>query len=173
MVLYWAPTRGADFHPGAHRDAPKHKGIPKRCTQPPKLLFECDLASKLAGRKEDEYALCGKKKGLIPLKATASMQRKTKRKKSSQLTFLISTVPLLLKCWCWLGTPAVEKYTGSVTSLSPLLEHQYRAAYGERKTSIKKTQWHGNSWWSVISSAFRTRQALRILPQSFWTSTSK
>lgn len=144
FLMHWSRTKfltgGADFLPRARGNTPKHKQLlppPEMCTSL-QLLFECDFASKMAGRKEGENALCGKKKGLMVFKATASRQRKTKRRKFSQLTFLIPTLPLLLKCWCWLGTPAVENYTGSVTSLSPLLEHQYRAAYGERKTSIKK-----------------------------------
>lgn len=142
--MHWSPTkllhRGADFTPRAHDDTPKHKWSlpPQEMRTVTCTTFWTWFCIK-AGRKESGWkGIVWEEKRVNAIQSTASRQRKTKWKKFSRLTFLIPTLPLLLKCRCWLGTPAVENYTGSVTSLSPLLEHQYRAAYGERKTSIKR-----------------------------------
>lgn len=59
--------------------APSH---PKRCAQPPKLLSECDLASKLAGGKEDENALCGKKKRVNTIESHCLEVKENQKKKS-------------------------------------------------------------------------------------------
>lgn len=142
--MHWSPTmllrRGADFTPRAHGDTPTHKWSlpPQEMCTITRTTFWTWFYIKAGRKKRGWKGIVWEEKRVNAIQITASRQRKTKRKKFSLLTFLIPTLPLLLKCWCWLGTPAVENYTGSVTSLSPLLEQQYRAAYGERKTSIKR-----------------------------------
>lgn len=143
--MHWSLTkllhRGAHLTPRVQGNAPKHKwSLPpqKRCVLPSALPFEHNFPSKLAGRKKGEKASCGKKKGLTLFKALPQGKGKPNEQSFPNWPFLIPTLPLLLKWWCWLCIPAVENYTGSVTSLSPLLEHQYRAAHGERKTSTER-----------------------------------
>lgn len=134
--MHWFPTKllHRDFTLRAH--GAKHKwSLPPQemhmITRTPFWTWFCIKAV----RKESEWeGNMWEEKRVNTNQSTASRQRKM----FSRLTFLIPTLPLLLKCWCWLGTPVVENYTGSVTSLSLLLEHQHRAAYGERRASIKQ-----------------------------------
>lgn len=123
-----------------------------------RTTFWMQLPSKLARRKKGEKASCGKKKGLTVFKALPQGKRKPNELSFPNWPFLIPTLPLLLKCWCWLRTPAVQNYTGSVTSPSPLLEHQYRTAQGERKTSIE-IEWHGSIWWLLFHLTVKTKNA--------------
>lgn len=143
LVSYSASTQRSRFYCQStwrHSQAQMVTPTPRDAHSHPHYILNVILhQSWKEGRKERRWkGVMWEEKRVNAVQSTASRQRKTKRKTFSQLTFLIPTLPLLLKCWCWLGTPAVENYTGSVTPLSPLLEHQYRAAYGERKRSIKR-----------------------------------
>lgn len=152
--------KGADFTPRAQGNTPKHKWslpLQQRCALSPALPFEHNFPSKLAGRKKGEKASCGKKKGLTLFKALPQGKRKPNEQSFPKWPFLIPTLPLLLKCWCWLCTTGLENYTESVTSLSPLLEHQY-GAHREGKTSIE-IEWHGSIWWLLSHSAVKTKNA--------------
>lgn len=84
--------------------------------------------------------MCCKRKGLITLfKALPHDKGKQNEKEFSQLTFLIPTLPLLLECLVVTWHPSGRKlHWQHHLTVSPLLKHQYRAAYGERKTSTRR-----------------------------------
>lgn len=140
LLMHCSPAqlwrRGADFPARVHGDASKHKPSlpPQVMRTTSRTTFWMQFFIQAGRREGGEKASCGKKKRVNNIQSTASRQRKT----FFPLTFSIPTLPLLLKCWCWLGTPAAANYTGSVTSLSPLLENHYRAAYRERRRSVKR-----------------------------------
>lgn len=143
--MHWSPTkllhRGEDRAQG---NAPKHKwSLPpqKRCALSPALPFEHNFSIK-AGRKEKGWkGIVWEEKRVNTIQSTALRQRKTKWTKFSQLTFFntnsaLATEVLVLtphhnsrklhweRHHCW----------------SSVLEHQYRAAHGERKTSTGRNR---------------------------------
>lgn len=103
-------------------------------------------------------------------------QRGTEGTKNSfptfQLTSLVPSLSLTLKYRCW-RTPTSEKVTGSVTSLSPLLKHQNRAAYKKRKKKKKiekkrKRKKGKTAEWDIklvaLSSTYQVKKTPRNVP---------
>lgn len=114
----------------------------------------------------------GRKKGLILLKATASKQRKTKRKKVFPTDLFNINCALATEVLVLTRHPSGREiywqhHLTVTTAGAPV-----QSSLWGKEDKHKKTQWHGNSWWSVIGLVFGTRQALRISPQSFSACTS-
>lgn len=166
--MHWSPTkrsllhRGVDFTPRAQGNAPEHKwSLPpqKRYAPSPTLPFEHNFPSKLAGRKKGEKASCGKKNGLTLFKALPQGKRKPNEQSFPNWPFLIPTLPLLLKCWCWLHTTAVKNYAGSVISPSPLLSTSTEQPMRRGRQAQKEREWHGSIWWLLFRLTVKTKNA--------------